>query len=321
MAENDPHRDASHSVFGLGGERRPVEGAPGGQPAQAPVPPPTPASAPWAFSGGQVMFLLVMALLILSGVNLYFVLNTRQQLNDTTSKQADQLKVLSGRMDSSDDRYAKLAAQFQVTSEKLGMTQTELDRSRQLASSIQKQQRAAVAQLNQAIEEKASAQQLSQLQADSNAKLGTLSGNLAGTQKDLDATKQALLGTKGELSGAIARTHDELVALAHRTDRDYYEFSLPNRKARAKVGGVMIELEKTNTKKNEYTVDLFFDDKRTERKDQGLDSPVFFYVSGGTSALELVVNKVGKNSVSGYVSAPKGLYPNVANVLSARPGS
>ncbi|MGH9352073.1 MAG: hypothetical protein ACRD2G_07945, partial [Terriglobia bacterium] len=38
-------------------------------------------------------------------------------------------------------------------------------------------------------------------------------------QKDLDATKKALTGAKGELSGAIARTHDELVALAHRTDR------------------------------------------------------------------------------------------------------
>jgi hypothetical protein len=312
MSERDSQHDISHSVFGLKEERK--EGAPSEAPRLAPEPASAP--EPWSFSGGQVMFLMVLALLILSGVNLYLEFQSR----DAAAKQADEIKSLTKRQDSSDDRYAQLKAEFQVTSEKLGMTQAELARSRELASSIQKQQRTAVAQLNQAIEQKASADQLNQLQSDANNKFGTLSGNLAGTQKDLDATKEALMGTKGELSGAIARTHDELVALAHRTDRDYYEFSLPNRRARAKVGGIMIELEKTNPKKNEYTVDLFFDDKRTERKDQGLDSPVFFYVSGGSSALELVVNKLGKNSVSGYVSAPKGLYPNIANVLSSRPG-
>lgn len=107
--------------------------------------------------------------------------------------------------------------------------------------------------------------------------------------------------------------------LAHKTDRDYFEFSLPRKHARQKLGSVVIELEKTNPKKGLFTIYLMFDDKHVLRKDQGLDSPVYFYVQGAASALELVVNKVGRDNVSGYMSAPKGFLVNAPNVLSARP--
>ena len=226
---------------------------------------------------------------------------------------------MTRRLDASDERYAQLKAQFQVTSEKLGMTQQELDRSRALAANIQKQQKQAVQQLNAAIQQKASADELNKLASDSNAKLGNLSGDLAGTKQDLEATKNALMGTKGELSGAIARTHDELVELAHRSDRDYFEFSLQRKHSKQKIGTVTLELLGTNVKKNLFTVNLFFDDKRTVRKNKSIDEPVFFYVQGASSALELVVNKVAKDNIGGYVSTPKGFFANTPNVLAARP--
>ncbi|MGO9271220.1 MAG: hypothetical protein ACLQOO_13355, partial [Terriglobia bacterium] len=51
------------------------------------------------------------------------------------------------------------------------------------------------------------------------------------------------------------------------------------------------------------------------------NEPVYFYTQGASSALELVVNKIGKDSITGYLSTPKGLFPNTSNVLGARPGS
>jgi chromosome segregation ATPase len=262
---------------------------------------------------------LLILLLILAGVNLYLALSQRSQFGKALENDSAQLNVLTRRMDTSDDRYAQLKGQFDVTSEKLGMTQQELARARQLTATIQKQQRAAVSQLNTAIEQKASAQDLSKFQTDATSKFGSMSGDIAGNKKDLEATKDALTGAKGELSGAIARTHDELVALAHRTDRDYFEFNLQRRHDRKKIGSVMIELLRTNRKQNLYTIDLFFDDKRTQRKDQALDEPVYFYVQGAPTALELVVNKLDKDTVSGYISAPKGFLQNAPNVLTARP--
>ncbi|GEM_PF-261640 len=246
---------------------------------------------------------------------------TRQQLNKISQTQTDQLNLLTRRMDSSDERYAQLRAQFEVTAGRLGLTQRELSRAKALAADIEKQQQQAVQQLNSAIAQKASAQQVNSLQQQANAKFGSLSGDIAGTQKDLEATKEALTGAKGELSGAIAKTHDELVQLAHRTDRDYFEFHLNNKGARQKVGGITIQLAKTNTKKNLYSAYLYFDDKRTLRSNESIDQPVFLYVEGAPSALELVVNKLAKNSISGYVSAPKGFFKNTPNVLTARPNS
>jgi hypothetical protein len=288
----------------------------------APPPP-----APVVVRGGPgnvFLVILVIALAILAGVNLYLVLTLKSDVQQAAVRSDNQQSLLTQRLDASDKLYAQLRAQFQVTSERLGMTQQELGRARSLATKIQQQQTAAVQQLNQAIAQKASADDVNKIQADANAKIGGLSTDLNndvdGLNKKIGATNDALNGTKGELTGSIARTHDELVALAHKTDRDYFEFSA-NRNVQQKVGNVSLRLEKTNPKKNNYSVVLLFDDKRTERKDQAVASPVFFYMQGAPSTLELVVTKLDKNSVSGYVSAPKGFFPSAGNVLQARPGS
>jgi hypothetical protein len=234
------------------------------------------------------------------------------------------LDLLTRRMDTSDERYAQLRGQFQVTSEKLGLTEQELARAHALASDIQKKQQQAVQQLNDAISKKASAEEVNKVQADANSKIGGLSTDLAGTRKDLESTKSefanALSGTKGELSGAIAKTHDELIALAHRTDRDYFEFNLAKKRSQ-KVGTVTLQLQKTDTKRNVFTVNLVFDDKPHLHRDKAMDEPVYFYVQGASSALELVVNKLGKDSIAGYISTPKGFFPNATNVLAARPAA
>jgi hypothetical protein len=314
-------------MFGL---NEPVQSAAPATPAAAPgtpqvvyvqAAPPVPAAS----AGGGMMRWLVGALLALSVINLILVLYARSDFKTIASKQSEQLDLLTRRMDTSDERYAQLRGQFQVTSEKLGMTEQELTRAHALASDIQKKQQQAVQQLNDAIAKKASADEVNKVQADANAKIGGLSTDLAGTRKDLDSTKSefanALSGTKGELSGAIARTHDELVALAHRTDRDYFEFNLAKKRSQQKIGTVTVLLEKTDPKRNVFTVNLQFDDKPHVHRDKAMDEPVYFYVQGASSALELVVNKLGKDSISGYVSTPKGFFPNATNVLAARPAA
>ena len=329
MADTDKDRNPSYSMFGLG-DAETRRSAPGETPSSRPEAPQyvyqqaPPPAASGGVSSGQIMLLLIVVLLVVSGVNLYLVITARQMFKDTTGKQADQLDLITRRLDSSDARYAQLRGQFQVTSEKLGLTQGELARAHALAANIQKQSQEAVTRLTDAIAKKASAEDVNKVQSEANSKIGGLSTDLAGTKKDLADTKSeltnALGATKGELSGAIARTHDELVALAHKTDRDYFEFKLTRKNAPQRVGNVTLELRKTDTKRNTFTVSLRFDDKVTERRDKAAMEPVYFYMQGASSALELVVNKLGKDNIAGYISAPKGFFPNTANVLAGRPG-
>ena len=330
MADKDP--GASHSLFGLNDDTPTRRAA---APEPSPGAPQPPAGTPQyvlvqqgpqaAAAGGKALPWLVALLGVVSIGNLIFAFMARSQFNDYSAKQIDAMNLLTRRLDSSDEHYAQLRGQFQVTSEKLGMTQAELTRAHDLAAQVQKQQQTAVAQLNKAIAEKASADELNKMQADSNTKITGLNTDLAGTKQDLANTKSeftnALTGTKGELNGAIARTHDELVALAHRTDRDYFEFTLPRKKAQQKIGTITVELEKTDQKRNVFSVYLYFDDQKTERSNKAIDEPVSFLVKGAMSPLELVVNKLGKDTVSGYMSAPKGFFPNSTNVLGQRPGA
>jgi len=329
MAENDKDRNPSYSMFGLGdSETRRV--APADTPASSRPEAPqyvyqqAPPAASGGVSSGQILLLLIVVLLVVSGINLYLVITARSMFKETTGKQADQLDLLTRRLDSSDGRYAQLRGQFQVTSEKLGLTQEELARAHSLAANIQKQQQEAVTKLNDAIAKKASAEDVNKVQAEANVKIAGVSSDLAGTKKDLEATRAELTGalgaTKGELSGAIARTHDELVALAHKTDRDYFEFKLTRKNAPQRVGNVIIELKKTDTKRNTFTVNLRFDDKVTERRDKAAMEPVYFYMQGASSALELVVNKLGRDNLGGYISTPKGFFANTPSVLAGRPG-
>ena len=50
------------------------------------------------------------------------------------------------------------------------------------------------------------------------------------SRKAIDATRQDLAGTRTELSGSIASTHEELIALERKGERKYYEFDLDKSK-------------------------------------------------------------------------------------------
>jgi hypothetical protein len=65
-------------------------------------------------------------------------------------------------------------------------------------------------------------------------------------------------------------------------------------------------LRGTNTKKSQFTVALYVDDMRLEKKNRSVDEPIYFYTQGTRAPLEMVINKVDKDKVVGYLSVPKG---------------
>jgi len=72
-----------------------------------------------------------------------------------------------------------------------------------------------------------------------------------------------------------------------------------------RVAGVGLALSETNPKKGQFTVKLLFDEKEIEHKDISIFEPIYFSVQGISRTYELVVNKIGKESVVGYISIPR----------------
>ena len=115
-----------------------------------------------------------------------------------------------------------------------------------------------------------------------------------------------LFRSMSDHSSLIARNRDELEVLKHKGDRNYYEFTLVKGQKKP-VGTVSLELKKTDAKKSKFTLVVYSDDKQYEKKDRNLNEPLQFYAGKDPVLFEIVVNTVSaKNTVTGYLSAPKG---------------
>jgi len=176
----------------------------------------------------------------------------------------------------------------------------------------QKQQQQAEAKLT--AEQRKTQQQVSQVTGEvSGVKtdLGGAKQDIATTRTDLDTTKAKLekaIGDLGIQSGLVARNHDELEMLKHKGDRNYFEFTLA-KSQRQPVSTISMQLKKTDPKRSKFTLNLMADDRTIEKKDRTANEPLQFYTGRDRGLYEVVIYKVEKNSVTGYLSAPKTIQP------------
>ncbi len=138
--------------------------------------------------------------------------------------------------------------------------------------------------------------------------VGGAKASIAATQSDLADTKaqmQRVIGDEGKMSGLIATNHDELEVLKHKGDRNYFEFTLQKGAKPTLLSTVKLQAKKVDEKKGKYTLIVSSDDRNIEKKDKTLDEPVQFYSGKDPQLFEIVVNNISKNTISGYLSAPK----------------
>ena len=226
--------------------------------------------------------------------------STEQSVQTSMKQQND---ALLQRLARTDDQNQQLQSDLKVVTDKLNLTQDELDKAR-------KSSKATVAAYDKklsGLESNVNTQLATKASTDDVSKLGT---DVSGVKNDLDATKGRLdraTGDMGVMSGLIARNHDDLEELKRRGDRNYYEFTIEKAKTPQHVGPVAIALSKADAKKSKYTITVLADDKSIEKKDKTAGEPVQFYVKGGarTSPCEIVVFDVNKNQITGYLSTPK----------------
>jgi hypothetical protein len=132
---------------------------------------------------------------------------------------------------------------------------------------------------------------------------------IAGTQGDL-------VNTRTELSGSIAHTHDELVLLQKKGERNYTEFDLSKSKQFEHKGPFGMRLKKANDKHQYADMELIVDDRNLSQKHINLYQPVMFYTPDSPQPVEVVINSISKDHVHGYVSAPKYRQSELASMAN-----
>ncbi len=233
--------------------------------------------------------------------------------------------VLSGRLThqqaaltEASEQNTKLAAELRETNARLKVTTEELGQSlgltqKQLESRAQEilsREQADSKRLETA--QKAAEQHITAVSSavsDVKTDVGGVKTDVAKTQNDLASAVTQMQSMKGDLgmqSGLIARNHDELEVLKHKGDKNYYEFTI-SKGEKKPVSTVSLELKKSDPKKSRFTLNVYADDKKYEKKDKNVNEPLQFYTGKDPMLYEIVVNSINaKNQISGYIVTPKG---------------
>jgi hypothetical protein len=242
-----------------------------------------------------------LALAVLAGLSLVSIGVGWSAISHARSTEQSALKqneVLAQRLARAEETNQQFQSDLHVVAGKLNVTQSDLVNARKQGKNtsvtFDKKLTGLETTLKSELATKASAEDFNRLNGDVN-----------GVKGDLDATKNSIQMARSELGTLIARNHDEVDQLRRLGQRDYVEFTVTRKSGAQHVGSVQIQLKDTNTKKNQYTIDVLADDRSFEKKNRSVNEPIFFYIGGSRAALELVVNKVTKTTATGYLSAPK----------------
>ena len=130
-------------------------------------------------------------------------------------------------------------------------------------------------------------------QATSN-RLADVAGELASQQKDLGAQR-----------GQIIQNQDELNRFLTQTAHTSLTFELSRGPTPQQVGPVRLALRSSSDKSHRYTICVYIQDSCIETKDRVLFEVVQLAVSRDTAPLQLIVTKVLKNGIAGYLEVPK----------------
>jgi chromosome segregation ATPase len=276
---------------------------------------------------GLTTAIVAGALIALVAANIYLYVQVSNLRTDLAKTHDSLMSELSNLRDASSVNTASQTRHIQTLREELEAARARLhDDARTMSSQAKAEAIANAEKLTKQLEAeqvkvqqqvsseindvKASATQANTKIADVSTDVGSLRTTQAQTQAQLDKTIADLKSTRGDLgvqSGLIATNATELQALRRLGERNYFEFKLGKEaeKKPARVGDITIQIKKVDPKHNRYTINVMADDKVTEKKDKTVNEPLQFYTSKAKQPYELVVNAVGKDSLTGYLATPK----------------
>lgn len=208
-------------------------------------------------------------------------------------------------------------AKLQVTSKTLGhrLSATQREMQRRAKALLHNPPASAAAQIQQNQQQTSSQPQ--QQQPGVNAPVTPAASSIAGPGAAETQTAQAnppvagasapmqkAQGDLGAPGGLIATNQSELKVLEQMGGRNYFPFTLHKGK-KENVATIALLLRRVNVKHSTYTMTVYADGKKIEKKNRALDEPVQFYAGKQRQMFELVVNQISHNQVQGYISMPK----------------
>lgn len=257
----------------------------------------------------QMPAIAILALIALGG--LFFGWSNSAKLDAAKQAVTDQVKAvqtatqqdlsaMKDRLVVDEKTNSDLQGDLKVVTDKLKITQSQLKKARTEAAQLNTATTEKLSALDTSVHSELATKATNDDVKTVDTKVTTVSSNLEKTNNDLNMARS-------ELGTLIAKNHDEIDVLRRMGERDYVEFTIAGKNQPQKVGNVTVELKGVNEKRNRANIVVVLEDKRVEEKNRNINSPIILYPTGSRAphAEELVINKIGKNTISGYLSMPK----------------
>ena len=220
------------------------------------------------------------------------------QVNTVKSSVEQDMTSLKDRLAQDEKANTDLQGDLKVVTDKLKITQGQLKKARVEAQKANDDTVQKLSALDTGVHTELATKATSDDVKNVDTKVG-------GVRTDLDTTREDLKMARSEMGTLIARNHDEIDQLRRLGERDYVEFTIAGKNKPQKVGNLTVELKGVNEKRGQFSVNMTAEDRSLLKKNRAVNEPIFFYLSGTKIPEELVINKVGKDTISGYVSIPK----------------
>jgi hypothetical protein len=257
--------------------------------------------------GWVTVAVVVLTVVALGGVGMAYNATTQtqsvQQAMESRIKtiQQDittQLSPLQQHQAQADTTTTTLQSDLSVVTKRLRLTQADLKKAREEAQTIKADQEQKLAERDAAVKTELATKA-------STDDVKDVDGKVTNVRTDLNSTQNDLKMARSELGTLIARNHEDIDQLRRLGERDYVEFTINSRNKQEKVGSVLVTLRGTNPNKKQFNLSLVVDDVRMDKKNLPINEPMFFHQGTDRRPLELVINTVAKDKVSGYISMPK----------------
>jgi len=265
--------------------------------------------------------------LAIIGLQGYGMMSMRSTMDERIRAVENEMQEMQKQNNST---LTKLASEFQVVtknnSQELQNAQVKLQRDNSQITKRLRKEIAGKADSKTVMQYRdETTNKLTEYQQDTTSKFAGVSGDIQGvrtdlssTRNDLNATREDLANSKRDLGTLIARNSTELADLRRRGERDYVEFDLRKTKDFQHVGDILVQLRKTDVKRQKFDVVINTDDKNILKKDRTANEPVTFLVGHDRVRYEFVVFSVDKDRIRGYISTPKDKLVAAENPLQRR---
>lgn len=235
------------------------------------------------------------------------LVESQTQLSDVS----ENLQVSGEKIEGLQKEMEQSGSKISTHGQKLNQHQGKLAQHKGLYSDLKSEQQQQSRELESVAMKKADRSQLEELQGQTDGiknEVALVNSGLADVREASSANRASIGRAEEKISGlgqGLNDTKSHLSRVAESLKRNRYDFELHEKAGYVKVREVSLRLKDVDLKRQRYDLDLVVNGRWIRKRHQNAHEPVSFYVKDVEKTYEVVITKIDKKQVAGYLSVPK----------------